>query len=206
MQPIFIDLPMCEPAGEFLAPPIGGYGGDYCYAAPCLVRAAVLSNVVCKNLNPRSEQSGMQIINILKNFGAVVKRSGESVQVSKSALKAAAVDISDCRRLAPICCVLAMFAKGRSVVTGFKGSEQLLLSLEISLKNLGARCEAGPDRLWIWKCERISDAVISAGDNIYMAMAFITLASMTKKQVAVRAPAALLQRYPGFLEQFGYKI
>ena len=42
MQPIFIDLPMCEPAGEFLAPPIGGYGGDYCYAAPFLVRSTVM--------------------------------------------------------------------------------------------------------------------------------------------------------------------
>lgn len=205
MQPLLIEIPKCEPGPEFMAPAIGSYGGDYCYAAPFLVRAAILSNVVCLNLSAQSEQSGRQIINILKNFGALVKRSGDSVQVLKSRLTGASVDVGECERLATCAAVLALFAKGKSCILGFEKNQQLLLSLCANLKNLGVRCEAGSDRLWIWRTERLCDGLVSTGDNIYMAMGFIMLSSITDKNISVRASGALLKRYPGFLKQFGLK-
>ena len=201
MEPIVISIPKSRTISEFDAPLIGNYGGDYCYAAPFLARAALDGNVICRNLNPASEQSGKHIVNILKSFGALVKRSGDSLQVSRGPLAGAKADISECPRLSSLACILGLFAKGRTRVTGFHGRDELAKRLYINLKKLGARCELGSADIWVWHSPKLDDAVIVTGGDVYMAMAFIMLSGYCAGEITVRAPRLLIERYPDYLNQ-----
>ncbi len=186
--------------GEFKAPSIGNYGGDYSFAGMFLARAALDSSVICTNLNPSSEQNGTRILDILKRFGARVTRSGNSVNVKAASLRGTTVDIAEFPQIAPVICLLALFASGKTRVKGFRDCQSLQMLISQNLHALGARCELGTDDLWIWPQKKPEHSVLDAKDHPYMAMALILISSYTENSTIVRNIGALLTRYPEFLE------
>lgn len=189
--------------GEFEAPLIGKYGGDYSFAGMFLARAALDSSVICTNLNPHSEQSGMQALDILKAFGARVTRAGNSVNVRVNKLRGTHVDITEFSQLAPVISLLALFAVGKTRITGFAECPALQALIAGNLHSLGARCEFGTNDLWIWPQKKPDHCVLNAKNHPYMAMALILISTYTDGDTVVRDIDALLRRYPEFLEVFG---
>jgi 3-phosphoshikimate 1-carboxyvinyltransferase len=59
-----------------------------------------------------------EIFNILKCFGAVTSRDGDSVTVSQGELKPIELNVSDIPDLVPVISVLACAAEGRTVIKG----------------------------------------------------------------------------------------
>lgn len=197
-----IEVEKSNISGEFEAPYIGNYSGDYSFAGMFLARAALDSSVICTNLNPHSEQNGIIVLDILKSFGAKVTRAGDSVNVRVANLKGVKVNISEFPQIAPVIALLALFAKGKTRISGFAGNNELLELISENLKTLGARCEIGPDDLWIWPQKYPDHAVLNARNNPYMAMALILISSHTSGRTFIRNIDGLMQRYPEFESTF----
>ena len=188
--------------GEFESPYIGNYSGDYSFAGMFLARAALDSSVICTNLNPNSQQNGKIVLDILKSFGAKVKRSGDSVNVSAADLRGTKADISEFTQIAPIISLLCLFAKGKSRICGFADCPELLELIADNLKTLGARCELGLDDLWVWPVKKTEHAVLNAKNNPYMALALVLISTYTEGETYIRNVDGLLKRYPDFVKIF----
>lgn len=206
-----IEIEKSNISGEFESPYIGKYSGDYSFAGMFLARAALDSSVICTNLNPNSEQNGVVVLDLLKSFGAKVTRSGDNVNVRADKLKGIKADISEFTQIAPVIALLALFAKGKTRISGFEKDTELLNLISENLKTLGARCEIGPNDLWIWPQKYPNHAVLNAKNNPYMALALILISSHTSGHTFIRNIDGLLQRYPEFekiFEKLGgkYKI
>ena len=188
--------------GLFSAPSIGNYGGDYSFAGCFLARAALDSTIVCDNLNPRSQQNGIIALTVIEKFGARVKRGGDSVNVISDKLRGCHCDISEFTQIAPMIALLAVFATGKTRISGFRDCPQLLEMITENLRAIGARCEIGTDDLWIWPQRSPEHAVLDAKNHAYMALALILISSYKKGATLVRNVDGLLKRYPEFLDTF----
>lgn len=197
-----IEVEKSNISGEFDSPEIGKYGGDYSFAGMFLARAALDSSVICNNLNPRSEQNGMVALEILKNFGAKVTRAGNSVNVKAANLKGIRTDISEFPQIAPVIALLALFATGKTRISGFANCSELLELIAENLRTLGARCEYNYNDLWIWPQKSPEHAVLNAKNHPYMALALVLISTYTKGTTFIRNIDGLLQRYPDFTDIF----
>lgn len=193
-----IEVQNSKISGEFDSPEIGKYGGDYSFAGMFLARAALDSSVICNNLNPHSEQNGTVALEILKSFGAKVTRSGNSINVKASKLKGINADISDFAQIAPVIALLALFATGKTRISGFSDYGELLELIAENLRTLGARCEYNYNDLWIWPQKSPEHAVLNAKNHPYMALALVLISTYTKGSTVIRNVDGLLQRYPEF--------
>lgn len=188
--------------GEFESPLIGRYGGDYSFAGMFLARAALDSSVICTNLNPHSEQNGTVVLDILKSFGARVTRSGDSVNVRADKLRGCKVNISEFSQIAPVIALLALFASGKTRISGFEECEQLQKLIIENLHALGAKCEYNDSDLWIWPQRSVEYSVLNARNHPYMALALILISSYTSDSTVIRNIDGLLTRYPEFEKTF----
>ena len=189
-------------SGEFDSPEIGKYGGDYSFAGMFLARAALDSSVICNNLNPHSEQNGTVALDILKSFGAKVTRAGNSVNVRSAKLKGINTDISEFPQIAPVVALLALFATGKTRISGFAECNELLELISENMRTLGARCEYNYNDLWIWPQRSPEHAVLNAKNHPYMALALVLISTYTKGTTFIRNIDGLLQRYPDFEQIF----
>ena len=197
-----IEVSKCNISGEFEAPYIGNYSGDYSFAGMFLARAALDSSVIYTNLNPRSEHNGTVVLDILRSFGAKVTRAGDSVNVRVADLRGTFADISEFPQIAPVIALLALFARGKTRISGFENSQQLLELIAQNLVSLGARCEMGTGDLWIWPQKKPFHAVLNAKNNPYMALALILISTYTNSETMIRNIDGLFRRYPDFLKTF----
>jgi 3-phosphoshikimate 1-carboxyvinyltransferase len=92
--------------------------GDWSSASYFLALGAAAGDVTLENLNTASLQGDRVILDHLRNMGASVVVSGESIQVSCSEMRAIHIDLSDCIDLLPTMAVLAALASGTSHFTG----------------------------------------------------------------------------------------
>lgn len=197
-----IEVKKSDIRGQFAAPPIGRYGGDYSFAGMFLARAALDSSVICTNLSASSEQSGRIVLDILRDFGAKVTRGGDSVNVRADKLRGCSVSVAEFPQIAPVTSLLALFASGKSRISGFESDpEQLELTVQ-NLRALGARCETGRNEIWVWPQRSVRHAVLNAKNKPYTAMALILISTCTPGVTAVRGVDALLERYPDFMDVF----
>ena len=197
-----IEVEKCDIRGEFCAPLIGKYGGDYSFAGMFFARAALDSSVICTNLNVNSEQNGKMVLDILRAFGAKVTRGGDSVNVRANSVRGCSADISEFPQLAPVISLLALFARGKTHISGFDGSGELQALIIENLKALGARCEFNDNDLWIWPQRSVEYTVLNAKNNPYMALALILISTYTDGVTVVRNVDGLFERYPEFIEVF----
>ena len=197
-----IEIEKSNIRGEFCAPGIGNYGGDYSFAGMFFARAALDSSVICTNLNAASEQNGKIVLDILRSFGAKITRGGDSVNVRANTLCGCEIDISGFPKIAPVTALLAVFAKGRTHVTGFSGFGQLRGLITENLSALGVSCEYNENDLWIWNQRKFDYTVFNAKNDPYMAMALILMSTCLNGATTIRNVDGLFERYPDFIEIF----
>lgn len=197
-----IEIEKSDIRGEFCAPGIGNYGGDYSFAGMFFARAALDSSVICTNLNAASEQSGKIVLDILRTFGAKITRGGDSVNVRVNTLCGCEIDISEFPKIAPVAALLAPFAKGKTHVCGFAGFDRLRSLITENLKALGVRCEYNESDLWIWPQRKFDYTVLNAKNDPYMAMALILMSTYINGVTTIRNVDGLFERYPDFIDIF----
>ncbi|MCL2031941.1 MAG: 3-phosphoshikimate 1-carboxyvinyltransferase [Methanomassiliicoccaceae archaeon] len=154
---------------------------DFSSAAFPLVAGALGGEVTVKGLQMDDPQGDRVIIDILKDVGALVSVSGDSVTVKKNTLLAAAIDIGGCPDLFPILAVLLSTAEGTSRLYGapqlrFKESDRIRTTVDM-LKAIGADASETDDGCVIRGRSRLRGGVVdNAGDHrIMMAAAVASL-------------------------------
>lgn len=197
-----IEVERCSIRGEFSAPLIGKYSGDYSFAGMFFARAALDSSVICTNLSASSEQNGKIVLDILRAFGAKITRGGDSVNVRANGLRGCSVDVSEFPKLAPVIALLALFAKGKSHISGMRCAPELQALIIENLSLLGAKCEFNDDNLWMWPQRSVEHTVLNARNDPYMALALILISTYTAGTTCIRNVDGLFERYPEFTEIF----
>jgi 3-phosphoshikimate 1-carboxyvinyltransferase len=127
--------------------------GDWSSASYFLALGAACGEVEVDNLSAASLQGDRVILDFLRNMGAAVRVTGESVTVSPGELKAINADFSDCIDLLPTVAVLAALAKGKSILTGIERARikesNRVTAVRENLKKLGIEVTETKDRLVI---------------------------------------------------------
>lgn len=93
---------------------------DYSAISNFLVLGALKGTIQINNTKINSKQGDGKIIEILKNIGADINESRNSIIVKKSNLVPFDVDITNCIDLGPILFVLASSIEGESIIRGYK--------------------------------------------------------------------------------------
>ena len=185
--------------------------GDWSSASYLLALGAVLGKVTVTNLNPESLQGDRIMLNLLKDMGAQVLVSNDSVTVQRSKLEAITADLSDCIDLLPTLAILAAVADGASQFTGIKRARlkesNRVAALREGLTRMGIKVIEETDSLTIVG-SRPKGSSIDSHDDHRIAMAFSILGSSTGA-TTINGAECVSKTYPEFwdiLRSLGGKV
>ena len=185
--------------------------GDWSSASYLLALGAVLGKVTVTNLNPESLQGDRIMLNLLKDMGAQVLVSNDSVTVQRSKLEAITADLSDCIDLLPTLAILAAVADGASQFTGIKRARlkesNRVAALREGLTRMGIKVIEETDSLTIVG-SRPKGSSIDSHDDHRIAMAFSILGSSTGG-TTINGAECVRKTYPEFwdiLRSLGGKV
>lgn len=193
---------LCRGGGTY-RPATLNVPGDFSSASFLLAAAAVTGgSVVVRGLGDEFTQADSMIMDVLSSFGCKVTRTGDSVSLDGGVLTATHINCADAPDMFPVVCVVAAFAKGRSVIAGpeslrYKESDRIQTTAGM-LRSLGAKCRTGKNALIIEGGRVRGGRVDSHGDHrIVMAASVAGLAS--EKGCVVNHGEAARVSYPGFI-------
>ena len=179
---------------------------DWSQAAFFMCAAAINGSVTLKNMNINSAQGDMQIISLLKKFGADVKINGNDVLVNKSKMNGIEIDVCDIPDLVPVLSVLACFANGQTKIYNAKRlrikESDRLQAMYDELTKLGADVEIGEDYLIINGGKQLTGAEVDSHNDhrIVMAMAVASVGCIG--DVVINGCDAVNKSYPHFFEDW----
>jgi 3-phosphoshikimate 1-carboxyvinyltransferase len=204
---------MRDPAGnpKEIVVPRGKYAAtDYAVepdasnATYFLAAAAVHegARVTVAGLGKRSLQGDVGFAGVLRQMGAEMTMTGDSITVrGMRTLRGIEVDLLAMPDTAQTLAVVALFAKGQTVIRGLhtlkvKETDRLL-ALATELRKLGAKVEAGEDYLAITPPERVTPAEIATYDDHRMAMSF-AIAGTKVEGVVIKDAECVNKTYPNY--------
>jgi len=174
--------------------------GDWSSASYFLALGALCGGVEVGNLNPKGLQGDRVILDFLRDMGAKIVVSEDSVRVSRSRLNAIRADLSDCIDLLPTVAALAAVADGVSELTGIdrarlKESDRVAAVRE-GLERMGVEVTEGKNNLAITGGQP-KGALIDSRNDHRIAMAFSLLGSVAGETVIDNAEC-VSKTYPEF--------
>ncbi|MFC1985981.1 3-phosphoshikimate 1-carboxyvinyltransferase [Chloroflexota bacterium] len=174
--------------------------GDWSSASYFLALGALSGEVEVGNLNPESLQGDKVILDFLKDMGALITISNDSLTVRKSKLKAIRANLADCIDLLPTMAVLAATADGISEFTGVERARlkesNRVATVREGLERMGIKVVEERNRLTITGSPAKGTAINSKGDH-RIAMAFSLLGSVVGETVIDDAKC-VSKTYPDF--------
>ena len=180
--------------------------GDYSQAAFFFTAAAIGSPISCQGLNPHSLQGDKKMLDILKQAGAEVLVSGNTVTVSHRSLQPFTVDAKDIPDIVPILSVLAAHCAGESQIIHierlkYKESDRIQTTAAL-LKSLGAEVSAYDDRLVIQGGKPLCGGVVDSFRDHRIAMSAAVAALQATSFVTILHAEAVNKSYPNFFEDY----
>ncbi len=179
---------------------------DWSQAAFFMCAAAINGCITLKDMNMDSAQGDMEIISLLKKFGASVKINGNDLTVEKSDLKGIDIDVGDIPDLVPTLSVLACYAKGKTKIYNaarlrIKESDRLQAMYE-ELTKLGADVEIGEDYLIINGGKPLHGADVDSHNDHRIAMAMAVASVGCDGNITLSGHGAVSKSYPHFFEDW----
>ncbi|MDG6223720.1 MAG: 3-phosphoshikimate 1-carboxyvinyltransferase [Candidatus Bathyarchaeota archaeon] len=177
--------------------------GDFSSAAFLFAAAAVTSSMITVNsLVYQTAQGDRAILGILKDMGASVEVTEESVKIEGKPLTCIDIDAKDIPDLVPVCAVLACYAKGRSTIFNakrlkYKESDRLN-SISTELKKMGADIEVTEDGLTINGGYPLFGATINPHNDHRIAMSCGVAALGAKGETKIQNVECINKSYPQF--------
>lgn len=182
--------------------------GDYSQAAFFLVAAALGADVEVRGLREDSLQGDREILNIVQNAGAILRRTpnGGLKVDSPSGLKAQRVDVSTIPDLVPPLAVLLSLSEGVSEIVNaarlrFKECDRLA-AVTRELNALGAKIEEREDSLLITGVPEFLGGPVHAWNDHRIAMMSAVAAIRCKEPVTIDDPDCVAKSYPRFWSDF----
>ena len=161
------------------------------------------SSITVRGLGGNSLQGDLEFTKILKQMGASVTLTKESITVvGVSILQGVDVDLLDMPDQAQTLAVLALFAKGTTTIRGLhtlrlKETDRLA-ALSTELQKFGAGVTVrGEDTLIIQPPETLHAAEVDTYEDHRMAMSF-AMAGTRLNGVKIRDAECVNKTYPGF--------
>lgn len=181
--------------------------GDYSSAAFLLAAASITdSSVKVENLLEKTNQGDRVILRILKDMGVQLKLGEGNVEVqgAEKGLRGIDVDVRDTPDLAPICMVLACFAKGETVIEGvrrlrFKESDRIA-SMISELKKMGGKVSVSENRIYIEGSGSLHAAEIDPHNDHRIAMACAVAALGAEGRTVIHGIECVKKSYPNFVK------
>lgn len=179
--------------------------GDFSSAAFVLGAAALTESAVrVSNLNVHGAQGDRRIVELLREFGADVRVSGDTVEVAGGGLTGIEADCGDNPDLVPILSVLGSVADGMTRLTNvphlrFKETDRLR-ALATELKKLGADVEELPDEIRLKGVKQLKGAKLQSYGDHRIAMALGVAGLVVKGETIVDGAESIPVSYPSFVE------
>jgi 3-phosphoshikimate 1-carboxyvinyltransferase len=153
-----------------------------------------------------SIQGDVAFADALARMGAVIRYGDEWIEASAGdSLAGLTVDCVAIPDAAMTLAVVALFASGPTTLTGIASwrvkETDRIAAMATELTKLGARAEAGPDRITIHPPRQFAAATIDTYDDHRMAMCF-SLASFGGIPVRINDPECVRKTFPGYFDAF----
>ena len=179
--------------------------GDASSASYFFAAAAVTGGEISvTHLNPDSVQGDIHFPDALEQMGCEVKRSGEKITVFGNSLRGITIHMNNMPDVVQTLAVVALFAKGKTTMTGIKNlrikETDRIAALANELTRLGASVEAGEDFIIIEPGTH-RPAEVETYDDHRMAMSF-AVAGLGIPGVKIKNPRCVDKSFPDFFERF----
>lgn len=179
---------------------------DYGLAAFFMVAACLLKSQIILKRNSQDDlvQADKNILPLLKKMGARIKISAQEIIVEGPAkLKGGNFSLRDCPDLTPIMAIAALFAKGKTTLSGISHvrtkESNRISDLRRELLKVGADIEESFDSLVILPRQRLKSRVrLNPHNDHRLAMAFCILG--LKIGATVEDVECIDKSYPDFLQ------
>lgn len=200
-QKFFISGNQCARSSDIVAE------GDWSNAAFWLSAGALNTRVSCTGLNPFSLQGDRAIVDLLKQFGAIVDIKNSTVSAENAPLTGITIDAEQIPDLVPILAVCATAAIGKTEIIHaerlrIKESDRLA-TVSTMLHALGADIHETKDGLTInGGRPLIGGVTVSSCNDHRIAMSAAIAATVCEKPVTITNAQAVNKSYPKFWEHF----
>ncbi len=194
---------------SFTSPEKISASGDWSNISYFLASGALFAPITVSNLDLNSSQGDKKILDILKDFGAIVEADKNTVKVSPCKRSAFTADLEQIPDLLPTLAVLACFADGESRFCGgarlrLKESDRIS-SVASMINSLSGEAHELPDGLIVKGKKPIGGVIDGCGDHrIVMAGSLISLGC--SEDVKIIGANAVRKSYPTFFEEFGIDL
>lgn len=180
--------------------------GDWSSASFFIVGAAIRGSLELTNLNQKTKQADIAIIQAVKQFGCNIKTHKNSITVESLENNAFNFDATDCPDLFPPLAVLAVFAKGTSRIQGLhrlkhKESDRGE-GIKSTFRQLGVIVELDyqNDTMLIQGGQKVKGGKVYSLNDHRMAMALTIIGLISGEQVIVTNADAINKSFPTFYE------
>jgi 3-phosphoshikimate 1-carboxyvinyltransferase len=179
--------------------------GDYSSASYFFAAAAVTGGSIrVRGLNPDSKQGDRRLPELLERMGCRLEWEPAAVRLTGGRLRGIDADLRDMPDMAQTLGVVALFAEGKTVLTGLGNlrvkETDRLAALAAELAKLGAFVREGRDSLEV-EPRTPHGAEIETYRDHRMAMSF-AVAGLGLPGVVIRDPACVGKSYPAFWDDF----
>ena len=179
--------------------------GDWSSASYFLAAAAVTGgNITLMGMNPASVQGDAQFPDVLEKMGCEVHKSTYSLDLKGSSLKGITIDMNNMPDAVQTLAVVALFAKGETVIEGIGNLKiketNRIEALANELGRLGAEVEAGEDFLIIRPSDYEGVEIETYNDH-RMAMSF-AVAGLKIPGVKIKNPKCVEKSFPDFFSHW----
>ena len=186
--------------------------GDWSGGAFLLIAAAINGHLIVKGLRKDSLQSDMSVIQALEKAGARMIFSDDTIEISKTVLKAFDFDATESPDLFPPLVALATYCEGISSIKGvsrlmFKESDRAK-TLQEEFAKLKVKIDIHDDTMFVTG-SRPQAARVESHDDHRIAMALAVTALGATGRIYIRDSQCVAKSYPGFfddLRQIGASV
>lgn len=179
--------------------------GDYSNSAFLLALGVLGEGVTVLNLNKNSKQGDRKIIDILKEFGAIIEGVENGYSVKKGNLKGVTVDCENIPDIVQVLAVVASFASGKSV---FKKVNRLeikesnrILGIINNLKSAGVKAEYDGNNLTVYG-GKVGCGTFNGDNDHRTVMSAVVLSAFSSGESTIKGIEAVNKSYPTFFEDF----
>ena len=181
--------------------------GDYSSAAFPLAAASIIdSRIKLTNLLDETLQGDQIILDILRKMGVSLRKYGKYVEVEnqKKDLAGITVNVKDIPDLAPICTVLACYARGDSKIYGikrlrFKESDRSH-SISEELRKMGGKVKEYEEFIMVKGRSRLHGTELNSHNDHRIAMALTIAALGAEGNSTIHGIECINKSYPNFIE------
>jgi len=179
--------------------------GDASSASYFFALAAITGGeITVKGIQKDSTQGDLGLVYILEQMGCCLSFDGENVTLKGGPLTAVDVDMNTMSDVAPTLAVVALFAKGTTVIRNVANMRikecDRITAVTTELSKLGAKVEEFPDGLSVVGGTALKGATLDTYDDHRMAMA-LCLAGLKVPEITINDPSCVSKTFPDFFSQ-----